>query len=72
LQRETPLSPALPTPSEARPQFEYLAKPIRWGKAFSNAGGAGLAVSEPSPRAPKDSVELDVLDSLLFNIHIMV
>lgn len=32
------------------PQFEYLPAPIRRRKAFSNAGGAGLCVTEMSPR----------------------
>ena len=39
------------------PQFEYLATPIRRRKAFSNAGGAGLAVSELAPRDPKAIAE---------------
>jgi chromosome partitioning protein len=52
------------------PQFEYLGKPIRRRKAFSNAGGAGLAVSEMSPRDPKACAEMDALVSSLFNIHI--
>ena len=51
------------------PQFEYLAAPIRRRKAFSNAGGAGLAVSELAPRDPKAIAEIDSLVSSLFNIQ---
>ncbi len=51
------------------PQFEYLATPIRRRKAFSNAGGAGLAVSELAPRDPKAIAEIDSLVSSLFNIQ---
>ncbi len=35
------------------PQFVYLPAPLRRRKAFSNAGGAGLSVTELSPRDPK-------------------
>ena len=38
-------------------------------KAFSNAGGAGLAVSELAPRDPKAIAEIDSLVSSLFNIQ---
>ncbi|UDI83813.1 AAA family ATPase [Xanthomonas citri] len=51
------------------PQFEYLATPIRRRKAFSNAGGAGLAVAELAPRDPKAVAEIDSLLSSLFNIQ---
>lgn len=51
------------------PQFEYLPAPIRRRKAFSNAGGAGLCVTEMSPRDPKASGELDALFAVLFNIQ---
>lgn len=51
------------------PQFEYLATPIRRRKAFSNAGGAGLAVAELAPRDPKAVAEIDSLVSSLFNIQ---
>jgi chromosome partitioning protein len=51
------------------PQFTYLAAPIRRRKAFSNAGGAGLSVSELTPRDPKACAELGALVELLFNIH---
>ena len=51
------------------PQFEYLPTPIRRRKAFSNAGGAGLAVSEMAPRDPKAIAEIDNLVSLLFDIQ---
>ncbi|WP_244240071.1 hypothetical protein [Pseudomonas aeruginosa] len=51
------------------PQFDYLAAPIRRRKAFSNAGGAGLAVSELAPRDPKAIAEIDSLVSSLFNIQ---
>lgn len=51
------------------PQFEYLPTPIRRRKAFSNAGGAGLCVSEMSPKDPKACAELDALFEVLFNIQ---
>ncbi|HHJ1218835.1 TPA: AAA family ATPase [Proteus mirabilis] len=51
------------------PQFDYLPTPIRRRKAFSNAGGAGLAVSELSPRDPKAIMEIENLVSSLFNIQ---
>lgn len=54
------------------PQFEYLATPIRRRKAFSNAGGAGLAVSEITPRDPKAIDEIDRLISSIFNIQRIV
>lgn len=50
-------------------QFEYLPIPIRRRKAFSNASGAGLSVSEQTPRDPKAIAELDSLLSYLFNIQ---
>ncbi len=52
-------------------QFEYLAIPIRRRKAFSNAGGAGLSVSELAPRDTKAIAEIDSLVSYLFNIQKM-
>ena len=51
------------------PQFTYLPTPIRRRKAISNAGGAGLAVSEMAPRDPKAIAEIDNLVSLLFDIQ---
>jgi chromosome partitioning protein len=54
----------------AVPQFEYLAAPIRRRKAFSNAGGAGLTVTELVPRDPKACAELDTLFAAVFNIQI--
>lgn len=48
-------------------QFSYLPAPIRRRKAYSNASGAGLAVSELTPRDPKAVAELDALVALLFN-----
>jgi chromosome partitioning protein len=51
------------------PQFEYLPTSICRRKAFSNAGGAGLAVSELSPRDHKAVAEIDRLVSSLFNIQ---
>lgn len=51
------------------PQFDYLPAPIRRRKAFSNAGGAGLAVAELSPRDPKACAEIDSLIASLFNIQ---
>lgn len=52
------------------PQFEYLPTPIRRRKAFSNAGGAGLAVTELTPRDPKAVAELEALVSSVFNIQV--
>lgn len=51
------------------PQFEYLPFPIRRRKAFSNAGGAGLSVSELQSRDAKASAEIDKLVSSVFNIQ---
>ena len=50
------------------PQFIYLPIPIRRRKAFSNAGGAGLAVSELTPRDPKAIAEISALASAVFNL----
>ena len=52
-------------------QFKYLATPIRRRKAFSNAGGAGLAVSELTPRDPKAIIEIENLIESVFNIQII-
>lgn len=52
------------------PQFDYLPTPIRRRKAFSNAGGAGLAVAELTPRDAKACGELDALFAAVFNIQI--
>lgn len=49
------------------PQFIYLPIPIRRRKAFSNAGGAGLAVSELTPRDPKAVAEISALTNAVFN-----
>lgn len=49
------------------PQFIYLPIPIRRRKAFSNAGGAGLAVSELTPRDPKAIAEIAALANAVFN-----
>ena len=49
------------------PQFIYLPIPIRRRKAFSNAGGAGLAVSELTPRDPKAIAEISALANAVFN-----
>lgn len=51
----------------AVPQFVYLPTPIRRRKAFSNAGGAGMAVSELTPRDPKAVAEINALCELIFN-----
>jgi len=51
------------------PQFAYLPTPIRRRKAISNAGGAGLAVSEMVPRDPKAIAEIDNLVSSLFDVQ---
>jgi chromosome partitioning protein len=48
------------------PQFEYLPTPIRRRKAFANAAGAGLSVSEIRPRDKKAEVELNELVKALF------
>ncbi len=48
------------------PQFTYLATPIRRRKAFSNAGGAGLAVSEVNPLDPNAIAEIQALVASLF------
>ena len=53
------------------PQFEYLPTPIRRRKAFSNAGGAGVAVAELAPRDAKECAELDALFSNVFNIQVI-
>ncbi|RBM04683.1 AAA family ATPase [Novacetimonas cocois] len=50
------------------PQFIYLPIPIRRRKAFSNAGGAGLAVSELTPRDPKAIAEISALANAVFNL----
>ncbi|MBZ6383995.1 AAA family ATPase [Sphingomonas sanguinis] len=50
------------------PQFEYLPFPIRRRKAFSNAGGSGLAISEMPAKDTKAAAELDTLIASLFNI----
>lgn len=47
-------------------QFCYLPTPIRRRKAFSNASGAGLGVSELVPRDPKAVAELESLIRHLF------
>ena len=54
------------------PQFEYLPTPIRRRKAFSNAGGAGLAVCELSPRDPKAIAEMEELAAYVFNMKTTV
>ena len=51
------------------PQFIYLPTALRRRKAFSNAGGAGLAVSELTPRDPKAIAEIESLVSSVFNIQ---
>jgi chromosome partitioning protein len=48
------------------PQFEYLPLPIRRRKAFSNAGGSGLAVAELQARDAKASAEIEHLVARLF------
>lgn len=48
--------------------FEYLPCPIRRRKAFSNAGGSGLAVAEMLPRDVKAVAEMDALFSCVFDI----
>lgn len=47
-------------------QFIYLPTPIRRRKAFSNASGAGLAVSEMTPKDAKATAEMAALMSAIF------
>ena len=47
-------------------QFVYLPKPLRRRKAFSNASGAGFAVSEMTPKDAKAIAEIDELMNVLF------
>ena len=49
------------------PQFAYLPTLIRRRKAFSNASGAGLAISELIPRDQKAIAEIAALSASLFN-----
>ena len=49
------------------PQFTYLPTAIRRRKAFSNAGGAGLAVGELTPKDSKAMAELATLIEHIFN-----
>lgn len=49
------------------PQFTYLPTVIRRRKAFSNAGGSGLAVSELTPKDPKAIAEMAALMDIIFN-----
>lgn len=49
------------------PQFTYLPTVIRRRKAFSNAGGSGLAVSELTPKDPKAIAEMAALIDIIFN-----
>lgn len=49
------------------PQFTYLPTVIRRRKAFSNAGGSGLAVSELTPKDPKAIAEMAALMDIVFN-----
>ena len=49
------------------PQFTYLPTAIRRRKAFSNAGGTGLAVGELTPKDPKAMAELTTLIEYIFN-----
>lgn len=50
-------------------QFIYLATPIRRRKAFSNASGAGLAVSELSPKDAKATAEIMALVNAVFTVN---
>lgn len=47
-------------------QFDYLPSTIRRRKAFSNASGAGLAVSEMTPRDAKAVAEMSTLIECVF------
>lgn len=50
-------------------QFIYLPTPIRRRKAFSNASGAGLAVSELSPKDAKAAAEITALVNTVFTVN---
>lgn len=50
-------------------QFIYLPTPIRRRKAFSNASGAGLAVSELSPKDAKAAAEITALVNAVFTVN---
>ncbi|MCP1638274.1 chromosome partitioning protein [Kerstersia gyiorum] len=50
-------------------QFTYLPTPIRRRKAFSNASGAGLAVSELSPKDAKAAAEVAALVGAVFPVN---
>lgn len=50
------------------PQFQYLSTPIRRRKAFSNASGAGLSVSELKPKDAKAIAEIDRLIESILNV----
>lgn len=50
-------------------QFIYLPTPIRRRKAFSNASGAGLAVSELSPKDAKAAAEVAALVGAVFPVN---
>jgi len=50
-------------------QFIYLPTPIRRRKAFSNASGAGLAVSELSPKDAKAAAEVAALVGAVFTLN---
>lgn len=51
------------------PQFTFLPTIIRRRKAFSNAGGAGLSVSELLPKDQKAVGEINSLVEYVFNIQ---
>lgn len=53
----------------AFPQFVYLPTPVRRRKAFANACGAGLCVSELTPKDSKAIAELESVISSLFTIQ---
>jgi len=50
-------------------QFIYLPTPIRRRKAFSNASGAGQAVSELSPKDAKAAAEVAALVGAVFTVN---
>lgn len=51
------------------PQFTYLPTIIRRRKAFSNAGGAGLAVAEMTQKDPKAVAELSELLKTILTVN---
>lgn len=51
------------------PQLRYLQTPLRRRKALANASGAGLGITEWTPKDTKAIAEMDALYSAVFNIQ---